>query len=59
MFGHAHGIWKFLGQAANLRCSSRQSHGSDNAISLTHCAARELLNPLFKDIFCQMQLEEN
>ena len=48
-----------MGQAANLRCSSRQSHGSDNAISLTHCAARELLNPLFKDIFCQMQLEEN
>ena len=35
LFGHAHSIWKFLGQGPNPRHSSNQSHSSVNARSLT------------------------
>ena len=42
-FGCAHGVQKFLGQELNLYHSSDLGHCSDNAGSLTYCAARELL----------------
>ena len=41
VFGHAVGMWKFLGQELNL------CHSSDNAVSLTHSATRELLYSVF------------
>ena len=46
-FGHAHSMWKFLGQGSIL-CHSRDlSHNnSDNTGSLTHWATRELWDHL-------------
>ena len=34
-FGHAQGMWKFLGQGLNPHVSSDLSHSSDNTRSLT------------------------
>ena len=36
-FGHAHGMWKFLGHGSNPSHSSNPSHCSNNTGSLTHC----------------------
>ena len=44
-FGQALSMWKFLGQGLNPCHSSDLNPCSDNAGSLTHCAARELLSP--------------
>lgn len=41
-FGYAQDIWKFPGQGPNLHNSREPSQSSDNAISLTHYATREL-----------------
>ena len=41
-FGHAHGMWKFLGQGSNPCHSSNLNHCSDITPSLTCCATREL-----------------
>ena len=41
-FGHAHSMWKFLGQGSNLCHGSDPSCCSDNTGSLTYCSIREL-----------------
>ena len=41
-FGSTCGMWKFLGQGANLHHSKHPSLCSDNARSLTHCITRGL-----------------
>ena len=41
VFGMAHSMWKFPGQASNSGHSSNPSHCSDNR-SLTHCTTKEL-----------------
>lgn len=38
--GHAHSLWKFLGQGSNVYHSSIQSYSSDNTRSFTHRTAR-------------------
>ena len=47
-FGHAHGVWMFLGQGLNPHHSSDPSFCSDNAKSLTHYAIRELFSYTLK-----------
>ena len=42
-FGHAHGMWKCLGQGSNMHHSRNLLPCSDNAGSLTHCTTREVL----------------
>ena len=42
-FFHTCNMWKFPGQGSNPCCSDDPSHCSDNAGSLTSCAARERL----------------
>ena len=46
-FPCTHDMWKFLGQGSNPHHSSDPCHCSDNVESLTHCATREILPPLF------------
>ena len=46
-FGHACGMWEFLGQGLNLHHSSDLSFCSDNAEPLTYCVTRELLELSF------------
>ena len=36
LFGHTHGMWKFLGQGSNLHHKSNPSLSSDTTRSLTH-----------------------
>ena len=40
VFGHTHGMWKFLGQEWNWQHSSNPSHCRDSAGSLTCCTIR-------------------
>ena len=40
IFGHTHGIWKFLGQGLNTSCSCDLCHGCSNTGYLTHCTWR-------------------
>ena len=42
VFGHMHGMWKFLGQGLNLSHSSDPSCCSDSARSLTCCTKWEI-----------------
>ena len=46
--GCAPGMWKFSGKGSNPHYSCNQSHGSDNAGSLTHWAMKELQMVFFK-----------
>ena len=48
LFGHTQGIWKLPSQGINAHHSSNPSCCSDNAVSLIHCATRELLKNIFK-----------
>ena len=50
-FGHAHSMWKFLGQGLNQCHSSNLSHSSKNTGSLTHCTTREFHLSLYFDSF--------
>ena len=47
-FGHAHSIWKFLGQGSNPCHSSSLNHRSDKSKSLASCTKRELQYPFSK-----------
>ena len=53
-FGHAHIIWKFLGQGVNLHHSSNPNHFSDNTEFLTHCSTGELLFVLILNLKSHM-----
>lgn len=44
LFGRTQSMWKFPGQGSNPSHSSNQNHFIDNAVFLTCCATRELLN---------------
>ena len=62
-FGGTLDMWKFPGQGSNPCHSNDPSSCSDNARSLTHCATRELLSPLyFRDyilLYLQMKRYED
>ena len=42
-FGHPWGMQKFPAQRLNFHHNCSQSHSSDNTVSLTHWAMREVL----------------
>jgi len=50
--------WKFPGQELNLYHRSGQSHCSDNAGSLTHCATRELLCKFKQRMYASQEMPE-
>jgi len=37
LFGHTHGMWKFLSQGSNPRFSCHLRHSHSHASSLTNC----------------------